>query len=105
MVTDVPVKTAVLILNGNSEISGHVRRHLCHLIFYRHLNRSRSDFFSPTRPILFSACTACFEVPSNISTRLKTSVAQLYPVIRSRTKKNTGLYFDFKGLLNIARFI
>ena len=63
----------VLILDGNSGISTHVRSHLCYLISLRPLVGSRAVtnrvFFSPPkRSFFFHACTTCAELPSSIST-------------------------------------
>ena len=65
----VAVAVMVLILDGNSEIGAHVSSSL--LTCLRHLMSSRpvtkSDFFSPKRPIFLYDRAPCFELPSNIS--------------------------------------
>ena len=56
-------------MEGNPEISAHVKCNLLYLIYLRHLIASgsghKSDFFcSPKKPILLHACATCSELPS-----------------------------------------
>ena len=50
----------VIILDGDSEIYAHVYIDGSH----------KSDFFIRKKPNVLHACSTCFELPSNISTRL-----------------------------------
>ena len=54
-------KQSTAIIDGNSEISAHVRSNLCYFICLRHSIRSK-------RPIFLHACAICSELQSNTST-------------------------------------
>ena len=58
----------VPILDGASEISAHVRMNLCHLIWFMHLTRSKSqiEHFSPKRHISLHAWATYSELPCEI---------------------------------------
>ena len=76
----------VLTLDGNSEISAHVRSNLNYLIRYRQLIRSKAvtnrNFFCSEKTYFLYACETCSELPSNISTMLAVErVAARYVVL------------------------
>ena len=64
----------ISILDGNSEIDGHVRRYLCYFInmfneFDYFESSDKSDvFFLSGKTFFLYACATCFELPSNMCT-------------------------------------
>ena len=67
----------VLVFDGNSEVSAHVRSNFFYL---NCLDREQSQivFFSLKRPTFLHACTTCSKLPSNISTMVDSKEYSYY---------------------------